>query len=91
MAAVIENQDMLKGTTRGDTSVVFIIKASDLVQARSSIIAFQGAPVESMLKSIEIETLVLCGMLSDICVEGPMRVAYSISMAIRYNTTSRHF
>jgi len=44
---------------------------------RSAIIAFENTKLSEILKEKRIETLVLCGMLSEICVEGTMRTAYS--------------
>lgn len=77
MSAVIANQAMLKGTYGGDISELFARQDDDVVLHRSATIAFDGTRLESMLESRAIETLVICGMLSDVCVEGTMRAAYS--------------
>lgn len=76
MTSVISSQGMIKGTFGGDISNLLDRKESDIVIERSSIIAFEGTELEKILKEKGINTLVLCGLLSDICIEGTMRAAY---------------
>jgi nicotinamidase-related amidase len=68
---------MLKKTTGVVISDLFLRQSTDLVLERSSIITFEETQLESILKSRGIKTLLLYGVLSDIWVEGTMRVACS--------------
>lgn len=77
MASVIVNKAMVKGTRGAEIDQQFIIKDEDIIIERSAIIAFEGTNLLKTLKDKGITTIVLCGLLSDICVEGTMRVAYS--------------
>jgi len=77
MTSVIANKAMVKGTSGAEIDQQFIVKDEDIILERSAIIAFEGANLLATLKGKGITTIVLCGLLSDICIEGTMRVAYS--------------
>jgi nicotinamidase-related amidase len=73
---------MLKKTTGVGISDLFLRQSTDLVLERSSVITFEETQLESILKSRGIKTLLLYGVLSDIWVEGTMRVACSKSYEV---------
>jgi len=77
MASVIANEAMVKGTSGAEISQQFTMKDEDIILERSAIIAFEGTNLTQILKDKGITTIILCGLLSDICVEGTMRTAYS--------------
>ena len=52
-------------------------EAGDLVvEGKKGLDAFPGTNLESLLKENGIETLALCGFLTNCCVESSMRTAY---------------
>lgn len=77
MASVIQSTAMIKGTNGAEISPQFQRKPEDIVIERNAIIAFEGTDLGRILKEKGITTIVLCGLLSDICIEGTMRTAYS--------------
>jgi nicotinamidase-related amidase len=77
MTSVIANKAMVKGTIGAEIDRRFIVKNEDIILERSAIIAFEGTSLLATLKDKGITTIVLCGLLSDICIEGTMRAAYS--------------
>lgn len=77
MTSVIANKAMVKGTKGAEIDPQFMMKDEDIILERSSIIAFEGTNLLKTLKDKGITTIVLCGLLSDICIEGTMRDAYS--------------
>lgn len=77
MTSVIANKAMVKGTSGAEIDQQFIMKDTDIILERSAIIAFEGTNLLKTLNDKEITTIVLCGLLSDICIEGTMRAAYS--------------
>jgi nicotinamidase-related amidase len=76
MTSVIANKAMVKGTIGAEIDRRFIVKNEDIILERSAIIAFEGTSLLATLKDKGITTIVLCGLLSDICIEGTMRAAY---------------
>jgi nicotinamidase-related amidase len=68
---------MIKGTQGGEIDASFDKRGGDIVIERSAIIAFEGTDLEQRLKDKGINTLILVGLLSDVCIEGTMRAAYS--------------
>ena len=57
----------------------------DLVlQEKKGLDCFKGTNLASILKSHSIETLAVCGFLTNVCVESTMRTAYE-----EYVETSR--
>jgi len=77
IASVIESGAMIKGTWGGGIDAAFDKRDGDIVIERSAIIAFEGTGLEQKLKERSINTLILVGLLSDVCIEGTMRAAYS--------------
>jgi nicotinamidase-related amidase len=77
MSSVIESKAMIKGTYGAEIDKQFNKQDEDTVIERSAIIAFEKTNLTQILKDKGITSLVLCGLLSDICVEGTMRAAYS--------------
>jgi nicotinamidase-related amidase len=77
MSSVIENKAMIKGTHGGEIDSQFNRQDGDIVIERSAIIAFERTNLSAILEEKEIDSIVLCGLLSDICIEGTMRAAYS--------------
>jgi nicotinamidase-related amidase len=77
IASVIESGAMIKGTQGGEIDASFDKRGGDIVIERSAIIAFEGTDLEQRLKDKGINTLILVGLLSDVCIEGTMRAAYS--------------
>lgn len=77
ISSIIESGAMIKGTQGGEIDGIFDKKEGDIVIERSAIIAFEGTDLENILRDKKITTLVLVGLLSDVCIEGTMRVAYS--------------
>jgi len=77
IASVIESGAMIKGTWGGEIDTAFDKRDEDIVIERSAIIAFEGTDLEQRLKDRDINTIVLVGLLSDVCIEGTMRAAYS--------------
>ncbi|MFT6249521.1 MAG: nicotinamidase-related amidase [Cognaticolwellia sp.] len=77
MTSVIASEAMVKGTSGAEISQQFTMKDEDIILERSAIIAFEGTNLTQILKDKGITTIILCGLLSDICVEGTMRAAYS--------------
>lgn len=77
MTSVIVSEAMVKGTNGAEISQQFTMKGEDIILERSAIIAFEGTNLTQILKDKGITTIILCGLLSDICVEGTMRTAYS--------------
>lgn len=77
MSAVIENKAMIKGTHGGEIDSQFNRQDEDIVIERSAIIAFERTNLSAILEEKGIVSIVLCGLLSDICIEGTMRAAYS--------------
>ena len=54
-----------------------IPQAGDLVvEGKKGLDAFPGTNLEALLKENGIETLALCGFLTNCCVESSMRTAY---------------
>merc|ERR1711918_246792 len=47
-----------------------------VVSGKKGLDAFPGTDLEAQLKAREIETVVLCGFLTNCCVESTMRTAY---------------
>jgi nicotinamidase-related amidase len=77
MSSVIENKSMIKGTHGGEIYSQFNRQDENIVIERSAIIAFEGTNLSAILEDKEIVSIVLCGLLSDICIEGTMRAVYS--------------
>lgn len=77
MSSVIASNAMVKGTSGAEIDQQFTMKDDDIILERSAIIAFEGTNLLEILKDKGITTIVLCGLLSDICIEGTMRTAYS--------------
>ena len=77
IASVIESGAMIKGTRGGEIDAAFDKRDGDIVIERSAIIAFEGTDLEQRLKDKGINTIILVGLLSDVCIEGTMRAAYS--------------
>jgi ureidoacrylate peracid hydrolase len=76
VAAVAGNKAMIRETWGGDIADFLHRETSDPVIERSKIIAFEGTGLEALLREKGITRIVLCGMLSDVCVEGTMRSGY---------------
>jgi len=77
MTSVIASNAMVKGTSGAEIDQQFAMMDGDITLERSAIIAFEGTKLLEILKDQGITSIVLCGLLSDICIEGTMRVAYS--------------
>ena len=66
-----------EGTWNADFHESMIPQAGDLVvEGKKGLDAFPGTNLESLLKENGIETLALCGFLTNCCVESSMRTAY---------------
>ena len=66
-----------EGTWNADFEESMIPQAGDLVvEGKKGLDAFPGTNLESLLKENGIETLALCGFLTNCCVESSMRTAY---------------
>lgn len=76
MSQVIDRHAMIKGTSGAEISDLFDLKPTDVELPRSAIIAFEGTKLSEILEQNDIKKLIICGMLTDICVEGTARTAY---------------
>ena len=66
-----------EGSWNADFEESMIPQAGDLVvEGKKGLDAFPGTNLESLLKENGIETLALCGFLTNCCVESSMRTAY---------------
>ena len=64
-------------TSYADFEESMIPQAGDLVvEGKKGLDAFPGTNLEALLKENNIETLALCGFLTNCCVESSMRTAY---------------
>lgn len=76
LVPVIQSGAMIKGSYGGEIYNGFNQLENDAVLERSSINAFEHTDLQTWLRKRNIETIIICGMLSDICVESTMRTAY---------------
>ena len=76
IASVMQSNAMIKGTWGGDIASSLHREKDDIIIERSNIIAFEETNLETILREKRISRLILCGLLSDVCVEGTMRSGY---------------
>jgi len=76
MAPVAQSGGFISGTRGAEISNLLHRSESDLVVEKHHINAFEDTNLEGTLKERGIDTVVLAGLLTDICVASTMRAAY---------------
>ena len=77
LAGCAKDRLFTEGTWNADFEESMIPQAGDLVvEGKKGLDAFPGTNLEALLKENGIETLALCGFLTNCCVESSMRTAY---------------
>ena len=77
MAGCAADKLFTEGSWNADFEESMIPQAGDLVvEGKKGLDAFPGTNLEALLKENGIETLALCGFLTNCCVESSMRTAY---------------
>ena len=64
------------GAPRRPAFAIIIRQRPMVVEGKKGLDAFPGTNLEALLKENGIETLALCGFLTNCCVESSMRTAY---------------
>ena len=76
MAPVAESGGFIRGTKGSEIADILDRADTDIVVEKNHICAFEDTNLEQVLKDKGITTLILCGLLTDVCVEATMRIAY---------------
>jgi nicotinamidase-related amidase len=77
LAGCYKDQLFVEGTWNSEFCDAMKPKPGDLiVKGKKGLDAFPGSNLEKLLKEHGIETVVLCGFLTNCCVESTMRTAY---------------
>ena len=76
MRPVSESQSFIRGTWGAEIAESISLSTDDLIIPKNHISGFEGTDLETQLRDRNIETVVLCGGLTDVCVETTMRQAY---------------
>jgi len=76
MQAVSQAKAFIRGSWGADISELLTVNARDLTIPKNHISAFENTSLEAQLRKDNIENVVLCGGLTDVCVETTMRQAY---------------
>ncbi len=76
MKPIAESESFIRGTWGAELAESLSISSDDLIIPKNHISGFEGTELETQLRNRNIETVVLCGGLTDVCVETTMRQAY---------------
>ena len=76
MAPVAEAGGFIRGTKGAAIADVLDKADTDIVIEKNHICAFEETNLEQFLNKKGITTVILCGLLTDVCVEATMRIAY---------------
>jgi len=77
LAGCYKDQLFVEGTWNAEFCDAMAPKPGDvIVKGKKGLDAFPGSNLEKLLKEHGIETVVLCGFLTNCCVESTMRTAY---------------
>ena len=76
MAPVAESGGFIRGTKGAEVAHVLDTADTDIVIEKNHICAFEATNLDKVLKEKGITTVILCGLLTDVCVEATMRIAY---------------
>lgn len=76
MAPVAESRGFIRGTKGAEIASILDTEDTDIVIEKNHICAFEATNLDQVLKEKGITTVILCGLLTDVCVEATMRIAY---------------
>ena len=76
MQPVAQSKILIRGTWGAEVAETLTTNSADVIVHKNHISGFEGTDLEAQLRDRNIETVVLCGGLTDICVESTMREAY---------------
>ncbi|PSW15781.1 isochorismatase [Photobacterium rosenbergii] len=76
MKPVAQSGGFIRGSKGAQVADVLNTDESDLIIEKHHICAFEGTDLDKVLRENGIETVVLAGLLTDVCVEATMRIAY---------------
>lgn len=76
MKPIAESKSFIRGTWGAELAESLSTSADDIIIAKNHISGFEGTDLEAQLRDKNIDTVVLCGGLTDVCVETTMRQAY---------------
>ncbi len=81
-APVVQSGAFISGRSGAGISNLLHRAESDLVVEKNHINAFEDTNLEATLKNRGIDTIVLAGLLTDICVASTMRSAYDKGLTV---------
>ena len=67
---------LVKLSFRAEVAETLTTTLADIIVHKNHISGFEGTDLEAQLRDRNIETVVLCGGLTDVCVETTIRQAY---------------
>jgi len=77
MAPVAESGGFIRGTNGAEVAAgVLEMADTDIIIEKNHICAFEETNLDQVLKEKGITTVILCGLLTDVCLEATMRIAY---------------
>jgi nicotinamidase-related amidase len=76
MKPVAESESFIRGTWGAELAESLSTRAGDIIIPKNHISGFEQTNLEAQLRDKNIDTVVLCGGLTDVCVETTMRQAY---------------
>jgi len=76
LAAVAGSGGLIRGTKGAEIANVLDVDDTDIIIEKNHLCAFEGTNLNQILKDKGITSVILCGMLTDVCVEATMRIAY---------------